>query len=362
MKTFGMAKRDKSTDRRTTRRSILATAGVGSLAAIAGCIGGETSGGSDQNLETLSDINENTSVSPTPSGSGTAPALERALDHATDGYDRVSNDYGEQGNAINENQLDAGVGTLMNFSITPSWLQQTASTVDNLRVLDVTDETEQAWNDDDRLLIQPAETGQIDNVDAPDEVPAPTFAYNFVSRADLEYDTVYTFLETLYEQKDELADYAGLLATHEEDEFWVKNMYDGVPFHDAAADFYEEIGVWSDEFERAGGSSSGGATGDTDVRMRTSTSTTTAYSANQGMTSAVNEGTDDLFVEAQTSQGTEANLGALDQEDAEMVYIQNWSARQVQEGAGNYSELGFEMAQIVHFYDLPWFFIAEGGN
>ncbi|ELY64995.1 TAXI family TRAP transporter solute-binding subunit [Natrinema versiforme] len=347
----------------TTRRSLLAAAGVGSATALAGCIGGQSSGGGgNQNLETLSDINENTSVSPTPSGSGTAPALERALDHATDGYDRVSTSYSEQGNAINENQLDVGVGTLMNFSITPSWLQQTASTVDNLRVLDVSDETEQAWNDDDRLLIQPAETGQIENVDAPEEVPTPTFAYNFVSRADLEYDTVYTFLETLYEQKSELAEYAGLLATHEEDDFWVENMYDGVPFHDAAADFYEEIGVWSDEFERAGGSTSGGATGDTDVRMRTSTSTTTAYTANQGMASAVNNATSDIFVEAQTSEGTEANLGALDQEDAEMVYIQNWSAQEVQDGAGSYSELGFDMAQIVHFYDLPWFFIAAGGN
>lgn len=357
-----MAKEHKHTDRHSTRRSVLAATGAGSLAAIAGCIGGETSGGNSGPLKTLSDINENTSVSPTPSGSGTAPALERSLGHATDDYNRVSTSYGNQGNAINENQLDVGVGTLMNFSITPSWLQQTASTVDNLTILDVSDETEQAWKDDDRLLIRPTETGQIENVDAPDEVPAPTFAYNFVSRADLEYDTVYTFLETLYEQKSELSEYAGLLATHEEDEFWVKNMYDGVPFHDAAADFYEEIGVWSDEFERAGGSTSGGATGDTDVRMRTSTSTTTAYTANQGMASAVNEATDDIFVEAQTSEGTEANLGALNQEDAEMVYIQNWSAQEVQNGAGAYSELDFDMAQIVHFYDLPWFFIADGGN
>ncbi|QCS43962.1 TAXI family TRAP transporter solute-binding subunit [Natrinema versiforme] len=346
----------------TTRRSLLAAAGVGTATALAGCIGGQSSG-SDQDLESLSDINSDTRVSPTPSGSGTAPALERALDHATDDYERVSTSYGEQGNAMNENQLDVGVGTLMNFGIVPSWLQETASTVDNLRVLDVSDETEQAWNDDDRLLIQSADTSQIDNVDTPGEVPAPTFAYNFVCRGDLEYDTVYTFLETMYEQRQQLADYHGLLGTFEEDEFWVKNMYDGVPFHPAAADFYEEIGVWSDEYERADGSSSGsGGSGETTVRMRTSDSTTTAYSANQGMASAVNDGTDDLFVEAQTSQGTEANLGALNDETAEMVYIQNWSAQEVQEGAGNYSELDFEMAQVVHFYDLPWFFIADGGN
>ena len=353
-----MADEPSVLSRAQTRRSFLAAAGVGSATALAGCFGSD-----DQNLETLSDITESTTVSPTPSGSGTAPALERALDHATDGYERVSTGYGEQGNAMNENQLDVGVGTLMNFSIVPSWLQETASTVDNLRVLDVTDETEQAWEDDDRLLIQQADTGQIDNTETPGEIPAPTFAYNFVARADLDYDTVYTFLEALYEQRGELSDYHGILGTFEDEEFWVKNMYEGVPFHPAAADFYEEIGVWSDEFERADGdSSSDGSVGEETVRMRTSTESTTAYGANQGLASAVNEQTDDIFVEAQTSQGTEANIGALDSEEAEMVYVQNWSAQEVREGNDPFGDLSFDMAQVIHFYDLPWFFIADSGE
>ena len=344
--------------RAQTRRSFLAATGVGTATALAGCFGG-----GNQDLETLSDISSSTTVSPTPSGSGTAPALERALDHATDGYERVSTGYGEQGNAINENQLDVGVGTLMNFSIVPSWLQETVSTIDNARILDVTEETEQAWEDDDRLLIQQADTGQVENAETPGEIPAPTFAYNFVARADLDYDTVYTFLEALYEQREELSDYHGILGTYEEDEFWVENMYNDVPFHPAAADFYEEIGVWSDEFERADGDSSeDGDIEQTDVRMRTSTETTTAYGANQGLASAVNDQTDDIFVEAQTSQGTEANIGALDNEEAEMVYIQNWSAQEVSEGNEPFGDLSFEMAQVVHFYDLPWFFVADSSE
>ena len=201
-------------------------------------------------FQTLSDIDSDTTVSPTPSGSGTAPALEHALDLATDGYERISVGYGDQGNAMNENQLDVGVGTLMNFAATPSWLQEIASSVD-MHVLDVEDSTAQAWEDDERLLSQTVDTGQIENADTPGEIAAPTFAYNFVSRADLDDELVTTFLETMYDHREELAEYHGLLGTFEDQEFWVKNMYEDVPFHPAAADFYEEIGVWSDEFERA---------------------------------------------------------------------------------------------------------------
>ncbi|WP_254762807.1 TAXI family TRAP transporter solute-binding subunit [Natrinema marinum] len=205
----------------------------------------------DSELETLSDIGANTKVSPTPEGSGTAPALEKALSYATDGYERASVGYGSQGSAMNENQLDVGMGTLMNFAVTPSWLQQIASEVD-MKVLDVEDATAQAWEDDERLLSQTVDTGSIENATTPGEIAAPTFAYNFVSRNDLDYDAVYNFLTAMHEQQSELADYHGLLATFESNDFWIKNMYDGVPFHPAAADFYkDELGVWSEDFERA---------------------------------------------------------------------------------------------------------------
>ncbi len=205
----------------------------------------------DSDLSTLSDIGSGTKVSPTPEGSGTAPALEKALGYAADDYDRASVSYGSQGSAMNENQLDVGMGTLMNFAAVPSWLEQIASEVD-LTVLDVEDSTAQSWDDDERLLSQSVDTSTLEDVDTPGEIAAPTFAYNFVARNDLNYDTVYNFLTAMYEQKAELADYHGLLGTFESDEFWVKNMYADVPFHPAAADFYQdELDVWSEDFERA---------------------------------------------------------------------------------------------------------------
>ncbi|WP_306055914.1 TAXI family TRAP transporter solute-binding subunit [Natronococcus wangiae] len=204
----------------------------------------------DEDLETLSDIESGTAISPTPEGSGTAPALEHALERAGD-YDRVSYSYGEQGSAMNEGQLDVGVGTYMNFQIAPGWLQEMMGTVD-LRVLGVDDELLEDWRDDDKLLIESFDGDELEEASTPEEVHCPTFAYNFVCRDDLDYDAVYTFLETMYDHREQLDEYSAMLGRLGDDEFWVRNAYEGLPFHDAAADFYEEIGIWSDEFERVG--------------------------------------------------------------------------------------------------------------
>ncbi|MFC6719302.1 TAXI family TRAP transporter solute-binding subunit [Natrialbaceae archaeon GCM10025810] len=205
----------------------------------------------NEDLETLSDIESGMTVSPTPEGSGTAAGLERALEYAVDEYERGNADYSEQGSQMNENQLDVGVGTLMNFTAVPSWMEDNMSSVD-LRVLDVDDSTAEEWEDDDRVLAQPVDTSALEDAETPGEIPAPTFSYNFVARADLDYDTVYDFLEVMHEYRSDLEEYNALLGFFEEEEFFVKNPYEGIPFHEAAADFYDEIGIWSDDFESAG--------------------------------------------------------------------------------------------------------------
>jgi TRAP-type uncharacterized transport system substrate-binding protein len=308
-----------------TRRAFLAATGAGAAVALAGC-----SGGSDSD--------------------------------ESSGYERVSESYGEQGGALNEGRLDVGVGTMMNFTITPGWLQETMASVDNFRVLDVSDETASAWDDEDSLLVQDLDTTTMegadnDNVDVPGDLPSPTFAYNFVGDAALDYDTVKTFLETMWEVRDALADEFGIFGFHKDPEFWVKNSYEGIPFHPAPADFYEEQGVWSDEFERADEPSD---TREPDtIRMKTSTQSTTAYAGTQAIASVLNESLSDLTIEAQTSDGTEENLGDIASEDIEMGYLQNWTAREYREGVEPFDELDVNLVQIFHYYDLPWFFITN---
>lgn len=324
-----------------SRRSVLAAAGVGTTTALAGCFGNGNGTGDD-----------GTGNGTTDDGTGNGNA-----------YERISVGFAEQGGALNEGRLDVGVGTMMNFAITPGWVQEAAASVDEFRVLDVTDETAQAWDDDDTLLAQPLDTSDLegadnDDVHVPGEIPCPTFSYNFVSRAELDYDLVWTFLETMWDTREALANEFGIFAFHEDPEFWVQNPYEGIPFHPAAADFYEqELDVWNDDWERA---DEPDESLESDViRMKTSQQGTTGHAANEALAAVMNDELSDLTVEAQTSDGTEENIGDIASEDIEMGFLQNWTAREYREGVEPFDTLDFEMVQIFHYYDLPWYFITN---
>jgi len=204
----------------------------------------------NEGWETVADIESDSRVSPTPRGSGTAEMIEHALNYAVDDYERVSVGYSEQGSEMNDGSLDVGAGTFVNFDIEPGWLEEMKASTD-LRLLGWPDDVRSELEDDSGILMTDIGMSDFEGYAyTPDPLPSMTLAYNFVVRDNLAYDPLYNYLETLWDHKDELADYHPVLGYLAEGEFWVKNMYENMPFHPAAADFYEEKGLWRDEFER----------------------------------------------------------------------------------------------------------------
>lgn len=204
----------------------------------------------NEGWETVADIEPDSRVSPTPRGSGTAEMLEHALSYAVDDYNRVSVGYGEQGSEMNDGSLDVGAATLVNFDIEPSWLEEMKASAD-LRMLGWPDDALQEIQDDPGLVITEVDTSDLEGYAyLPDTSNMMTLAYNFVVRNDLAYDPLYEFLETLWDNRDNLEEYHAVLSYLADGEFWVDNHYENMPFHPAAADFYEEQGLWRDEFER----------------------------------------------------------------------------------------------------------------
>ncbi|MGQ5515454.1 TAXI family TRAP transporter solute-binding subunit [Halococcus saccharolyticus] len=203
----------------------------------------------NQGWETVADIESGSRVSPTPRGSGTSEMLQQALGYATEDYERVSIDYGSQGSAMSAGRLDVGAGTFVNFSVEPGWLQEMKGTVD-LRLLDFPDNVASKLRQDPAINVTDIDTSQFDGFAyAPDQLTTPSLSYNFIARNDFSYDAVYSYLETLHANREGLEEYNALLGPLADEQQFLANPYD-MPFHPAAADFYEEIGIWNDDLTR----------------------------------------------------------------------------------------------------------------
>lgn len=150
---------------------------------------------------------------------------------------------------MSEGRLDVGAGTFVNFSVEPGWLQEMKGTVD-LRLLDWPDGITKKLEEDGSLLVEEIDMSDFEGFAyKPDTLTAPSLSYNFIVRNDFSYDAVYEYLKTLHANRKGLGEYHGLLKPLADEKYFLKNAYD-MPFHPAAADFYEEIGIWSDDFTR----------------------------------------------------------------------------------------------------------------
>lgn len=200
----------------------------------------------------LADIESGARISPTPGESGTSETLTEALETVTDDYEQINVSYGEQAGAMQEGQLDVGVVTISNFDFEASWIQEMKQTVDT-RVLEWPEDAVSELEDNAGVPVEPIDMTR-ENLSGyahtPDEAMGVNIPYNFVVRNDHEYDYIYSFLETMYEYREEMEEDHPYLGYYMDDEWWTTRMYDDFPFHPAAADFYEEKGLWSDDFVR----------------------------------------------------------------------------------------------------------------
>lgn len=198
----------------------------------------------------LADVESGARISPTPGESGTRETLTEALETVVDDYEPISVSYGEQAGAMQEGQLDVGAITISNFDFEAAWIQEMKQTVDT-RVLEWPEDALNTLENNPGVPVEPIDMTKFDGyAHAPDEAMGINIPYNFVVRNDHEYDYIYSFLETMYEHREKMKSDHPYLEYYMDDAWWTTRMYDDFPFHPAAADFYQEKGMWKDEFVR----------------------------------------------------------------------------------------------------------------
>ncbi|ELY50153.1 TRAP-type transport system periplasmic protein 2 [Natronolimnohabitans innermongolicus JCM 12255] len=205
----------------------------------------------DESYETVQDIDSDTVISPNVAGSTNRTTLQLALEEigiTEDDYTLDDVNQADQGSAFNEGRLDVGILQLVGPNLA-GWGQEIVSTVD-AQLLDYPDEDAETLEESEIVTDWfDREDISEDLVNTPDENLGIVAPYIHITRADLDYDMVYEFLSTLHEHREELGQYHDLLDLFEDDDYWVDTVFPEMPFHEAAADFYEEIGVWNDDWE-----------------------------------------------------------------------------------------------------------------
>ncbi|WP_175459801.1 TAXI family TRAP transporter solute-binding subunit [Natronorubrum sediminis] len=201
----------------------------------------------DEDLQSIEDIDSDTRVAPTQTGAGTRDNLELALDYVVDDYDDVSVDFTEQTGPFQEGALDVGVVPIVNFELEGAYAEEQKSVVD-LHIMEWPEDALDEMEDDPMIEIMEIDAGDLDGYASyPDDQPmrSPGNSYNFVTRNDVDYDTLYDALSAMWDARDDFGGIHDQLVYHEDPEHWVDWTFPDVPFHPAAADFLEdELGVW----------------------------------------------------------------------------------------------------------------------
>jgi len=202
-------------------------------------------------IESMGDVGADTRVSIALPGSASRPYLEQALQHATDEYEVVDIGFTELSGPMQEGRVDVGAVPVLNSAVEGAYIEEMKSILDDVYVLGWPDDAAQALEDDGSINAVSVDMEAFEGyTDPPSEVLAPTLSYRFVAANSLDYDALYEILTILHENRESLDEYHALLAAFADAEYWLKSSYANMPYHPAAADFYQEIGVWRDDLTR----------------------------------------------------------------------------------------------------------------
>ncbi|RQH02375.1 TAXI family TRAP transporter solute-binding subunit [Natrarchaeobius oligotrophus] len=206
----------------------------------------------DSDIEYYSDL-AGEDFAPGPAGASFYPPFEMALQEtlSDDEITPRHMDVSELADGLAEERAVAAGGPLKMNGIIPAFMEQAYSQND-CRLL--------AWEDAaiDAIQNNPMLSGVYESNDEMGDIQEFTTSdETFVVSADfvvygseqVSEDTVYEMLETLWNNRDGLEEGHAAFAPFQDDEFWVENLTTELPVHPGAASFYEDQGIWSDDFD-----------------------------------------------------------------------------------------------------------------
>lgn len=200
----------------------------------------------DTDIETVNDL-AGASVSPNPVGTAMRDVMMAHLSHA-DGADQMEElalGYGEEASALQEGRADVVTDIRINAELTPSYVQEQYSIVDDAWLLHWPDDVVSSIQEDNSIVgsYYPANQMEGPNYGDRDEEWWTDTVYVTFTQADTDAEPINELLNVMWENMDELADYHALAGAWKDIEFLSGKMHPDVGVHEGAQQFFDEQGA-----------------------------------------------------------------------------------------------------------------------
>jgi TRAP-type uncharacterized transport system substrate-binding protein len=184
---------------------------------------------------------------------GSAPVFRLRLEEAgfTD-YEYQTMDFTEHPGALREGRVNAIPHYMLPPSISPGWAEELVS-MDNLQILQYTDEHRQNLEDSDIIQVDDIDVSGIYDNEVPgaeNVTVSASFIY-FAANAGIDDDHIYELCETMFGNLEDVKDFHVLLDAAFDPESSIEGMSEAIPVHPGAAQWYQDNDLWRDELEIA---------------------------------------------------------------------------------------------------------------
>lgn len=197
-------------------------------------------------IKTVNDL-AGKKVSPNPVGTAMRDVMNAHLSHA-DGVDQMKKlalGYGEEGSALKEGRADVVTDIRINAELTPSYVQEQYSIVDDATLLHWPDDVVKSIQNDDRIVGNYYPADQMKGPDYGDRSEEwwTDTVYVVFTKASMDSSPIYELLSTMWDNMDELGEYHSLAGAWADKSFLSGKFNPNIPVHEGAKKFFDEIGA-----------------------------------------------------------------------------------------------------------------------
>lgn len=107
------------------------------------------------------------------------------------------------------------------------------------------------------------------------------------------------------------------------------------------------------------GGNGGSQGGEQTLVIGTAASATANYAAMQGFGAAVNENSDEVYLDVRPNDGMAANVGAMNRGEFDLALLTDYNAALIREGKGAYANIDYELSQLVKTATTEWLLISN---